>query len=328
MASNMKFLLMGYSGYAQIEGVDVHLTSYSLSLNENIIESGGIGRVYCKGYFNRWKLDAVRDYPSYELSLSCEANPYILEKALYMIQSKFHSSNAIKFYDNATKISYEFEDANLNSIEISVSLDAVATINFGFTIFKNSIEVNYCKDGYDLHAKRNAPKSLLWDCLMPYWAWGVSYTDPDENDKRSLIFDSGLCEFSFSYQQSVTPKYGCRAGSTENAMPPMAIVFGMPDVTWNLTYMMVDDISIDDSGIPSNEIALCGKQLEFQYRKWTCLNDEASSWKTDEFHVYFDDVYPTSYSPSVANAGDANRMSVSGTVFGIMSYTCEIDKKQ
>lgn len=311
-------LLKGYTGYAFIEDVSAHMTSYSLSMNQNVIESGGIGRIYNNGYFNRWKLDAVADYSQYDLSITCEANSSILIKALYMMYYKFHSSNSVKFYDDSIKIYLEYSNANLTSIELSVGIDAVATITFGFVTFGNNISVYYGEGGYNLQAKRNAPSSLVGDCLMPYWAWGVAYTRKEENDEESkLVFGKGLCDFSFSYQQSVTPKYGCCASTSTKAVGPKAIVFGLPNVTWSLTYAMVESVNTYYN-IASNKIALCGDKLEFKYQK---KNTKSSQDTKTEAHIYFYDVYTTSYSPSVGNSGDVNKLTVSGMVFGTMSYS-------
>lgn len=307
----MIYLLKGYTGYAVIEGVSVHMTSYSLSMNQNVIESTGIGKIYSNGYFNRWKLDAVEDYAQYDLSITCEANVSILLKALYMITDKFHSSNSVNFYDNASRFSVVFGGALLTNVELSVNLDSVAIITFNFVSFGNKISVYYGNGGYNSKVNGNAPSSLVGDCLMPYWAWSVSYKKTLGQNQK-LVFGSGLCDFNFSYQQPVTPKYGCCASSDLTSISgPNAIVFGVPNVTWNLTFAMVNAVdTTNNSTLLKNQISLYDDKLEFKYNKGN-----------SEIHIYFSDVYTTSYSPSVGNASDVNKMTVSGIVFGVMSYS-------
>jgi hypothetical protein len=62
----LKPLLMGYTSKCFIDDIQIFLTSYNLSINTNIIRSGGVSQIRnSSGGFNRIGLNAVRDCPYY-----------------------------------------------------------------------------------------------------------------------------------------------------------------------------------------------------------------------------------------------------------------------
>lgn len=295
----MKVLLKGYSGYATIDGHDILMTSFSLSMSENIVQSGGVGKLLLASEtWKRYKIDALRDYPSYEISISCDANMNIINYLINKITSKYHSYVDVKFYDNTSGMSYEFDNCCLTSMQLSVSADtSAASLFFGFTSFKDEIEVEF--GDYSYTPKRDAPDDLVGAILMPYWAWGVEYTDFNAND---------LYEFSISYSQPVIPKFGCCGEVSDNAPKPKKIIFGLPELKYELTYIVANETKISDYTIHSNEISISTHELVVKYHQ------------TDENNIRFKmtDCYPDSYAPSYANSGDVNKIMVSGTVYGTL----------
>lgn len=306
MASKMKWLLMGYTGYATVDGIDTLMSSFSLTMNENVIQSNGVGRILHDDEFDRFKMDAVRDYPSYDISLSFDANYKIMDYFLSRVVTGFHSFIELRFYDDASGIEYYFDNCCLTSLQLSVDNNAAAVLSVGFTAFKDEIEVNY--DEYDYKQKRNAPKEIVGDVLLPYWGWGVEYPD---------FVDEDLYSFSISYSQSVTPKFGCFGEDEDNAVRPKKIVFGVPDLKYELVYVVADETHTHDYEIPSNRVALSRKTLLVKYKQrfWHDLKDLI------EFDFDMSDCYPDTYSPQYANNGDVNKMTISGTVYGSVKYT-------
>ena len=340
--SDMKVILMGYSGYAQIDGHNTLMTSFSLSMNENIIHSTGVGKLYYEtiagggtrhGRFTRYKMNAVRDYPGYEFSITAEANYDILDYILKQITTKFHSFITVKFLDSASGIKYEFDNCCLTSFSLGVSNNSVAVATFGFVAFQDEIEVKFCQNGYDKLAGRNAPGAvsdygaiyenadgtgnLVGAVLMPYWAWGI-----DTQDIYGQYFnDEDLYEFTISYSQAVTPKFGCYGVASDLAPAPSKIIIGVPEAKYELTYLVANPTDVSDYLIRSNKVAISRRNMVVKYHQ---TRPEGSIVGQGEDVVDLEfmlmDCYPDSYSPQLASKSDANKISVSGTVYGRIAY--------
>ena len=78
-----KSLLMGYTTKCLIDDIHLFLTSYSLTINTNVIKSNAVNKLvssatsssfnscnFYQHYFYRVGLNAIRDCPTYEISLS------------------------------------------------------------------------------------------------------------------------------------------------------------------------------------------------------------------------------------------------------------------
>ena len=301
MSSNMRFLLLGYSGYATIAGFDTLMSSFSLSLAENVLQSGGVGRIFdeAEDAFSRLKLNGVRDYPGYEMSIACDATPEMLKYFLQGVRGGFRSFVDVSFIDGATGVSYAFDKCCLTSLTLNVSNNAQATVSFGFLTYRDTIEVNF--GDYSVEQGREAPQEFVGNVLMPYWAWGADYPDFNSSD---------LYEFSVSYTQQVTPKYGCEGVISDNAVAPMKIVIGVPEVKYELTYMVATATDVQDYLLQSNKVAQSGKSLVVKYHK----GDDAG------FSLVLSDCYPDSFTPMYGGAGEASKMQIAGTVYGGVQY--------
>ena len=306
MASKMKWMLMGYTGYATIDGYETLMSSFAVTMNENVIQSTGDGRILYNDEFDRFKLDAVRDYPGYDISITCDANYEILHYFLKRVVTGFHSFIDVKFTDDASGIWYDFGNCCLTSLTLSVDNEASASLSFGFVAFKDEIEADF--ENYDYKQGRHAPKELVGDVLLPYWAWGVEYPDYNEDD---------LYSFSITYTQPVTPKFGCFGEDAHNALRPKKIVFGVPDVKYELTYIVADTTHTNDYGIHSNMVALSRKTLVVKYAQYFQTHTRKPPI---EFRFIMTDCYPDTLTPQYASKGDVNKMTISGTVYGKIRY--------
>jgi len=333
--SNMKVLLNGYSGYAQIDGHNVLMTSFSLSMNENILQSSGVGKLYKQNsmnhVFSRYKMNAVRDYPGYEFSISVDANYDILNYVFTQIATRFDALIPIKFVDDASGIRYEFEQCLLTSFSLGVANNAAASVTLGFLVLQDEIEVKFCEKDYNHKAGRMAPGAkdtlgvssylaadgtgvLVGATLMPYWAWGIETID----QYGGYFKDEDLYDFTISYSQPVTLKHGCYGRSSDNAPAPIKIVIGVPEVKYDLTYIVANSTNVSDYSIPSNLVALSKREMTVKYRQTKAV--EGGGEEKIEFGFKMTDCYPDSYSPQYASSGDVNKISVSGTVYGKIEY--------
>lgn len=333
MATKMKVLLNGYSGFAELDGHNLLMTSFSLSMNENVIQSEGVGRILRKSMqgkaqtggsadvrhvFERYKLNAVRDYPGYDISIGAEANPDVLDYLFTKITTNFHSFVELKFTDNASGIAYDFDRTCLTSFTLSVGNNSAAMLQLNFITFKDEIDVTMCQNGYDEKAIRHAPEELVGAVLMPYWAWGIETIDIYGN----YLNDEDLYDFSITYSQNVNPKYGCFGVNDQNAIKPSKVVFGVPEVKYDLTYVVANPASVSDYLIASNLVSTSGRNMVVKYHQVLPPHSLINQMTTQaiDFSFTMTDCYPDSYSPQYANSGDVNKMSVSGTVYGKINY--------
>ena len=291
----MKVLLEGYSGYALIGGNPTLMTSFSVTKTENIIESGGIGKILSGGRFKRSKLNVVRDYPSYEISVSCDAQQALLDYLLKKITDKYYSFISLEFHDDASGIHCSFSDCCLTSFQLGVELNSAATVSIGLQVFTDSIGMSF--GDHNAKKKHNANNRLVGAVLMPYYRWGVAYPDFKDED---------LVGFSVSYSQQVTPKFECCASTSNNAIKPKKIIFGLPAITYELTYLVYHKTKTNYYDIHSNNAANSNKTLKVKYNKG--------------FDFEMTNCYPDSYSPQLANSGDANKVTIAGTCYGKIKY--------
>lgn len=300
------FILNGYTGYAFIGGIQVLLTSYSLTSSENIIGNDAVGNIInSSGKFTRTKLNSVRDYPTHEISMSFDVQKKILRKILKKATSKYYSFTPVSFKDEANGINLSWNDACLTSFSLSVSNNSQASMSVSFSCYSDSADISF--GTHNKSTKHNAPVRFRGEVLMPYYKWGVSYP---------FFKDGDLYEFTISYSRSVTPKFGCEGKTNNNnAIAPKYVIFGVPDIKYELTYLVCHATTTSWHNINANEIA--NRNANF----------DLSTFKSNELVVKYNDgvkfkltnCYPDSYSPSYGNSGDFNKITMSGTCYGALT---------
>lgn len=303
----MKILLQGYTGKSIVDGEMLLLTNYSLSMDENVIAASGAGKILTSNMmFRRFGLNAMRDYPSYRLSMSADVHFPFFMKMIQRIRGMLSVFMAVSFTDDATGIDYSFDQAILTSLSVSVPNNGTASMTMGFEMFRDEIEVNTGHD-YDYHAIGHPHDNIIWDNLMPYWAWGVSYDD---------FHDDDLLSFDFTFEQPVTPHFGCEALDSDNAVGPMKVVMGVPKLTYRLEYLLAHATRTNDYAIPSPQIASdLAKTLDIRYhRNHVTFIDGAAQNKQDEVLIRFTNCYPDSYTPNLVGGNET--VEVNGTVYG------------
>ena len=300
----MRVLLNGYTGRCTLNGLNTLMTSWGLSVSTNVIKSAASVPLWRDGQFKRLAGHAVRDYPSYQVSVSVEPEKTLFNNVMEKFAGRgFRDAFSVKFMDDATDIEYSFGSAYLTSFGLSVSSNAVCSLSFSFICFKNKFTMEM--DGYDKKANKVSGdsnpnvKNLVGAVLMPYWAFGVSYGGYPS---------SALQEFSFDYSQPVEPKYGCVGSSSNKAVEPLAAVFGQPSLTYSLTYVMDGKFNVDDYDRNSNKIVVGDD-----------VNDLEIKYNGDEL-LKFKDCFPDSYTPSVGQMNGVSTFGVSGTVYGGVEY--------
>lgn len=281
-------MLRGYSGAVQIEGIPSFLTSYSLTLNTNLIRSGAVAPIYNNNEFKKISLAPLRDFPIYELNISIELNKNICRKLFALIEDYFRQPIHVKFSDKSINLTLNFFDCYVTSFSLNIQNGAVATASLTCSYYKDTFELD--SENHDVEQK--SVNEVEKD-LMPYYSWKFEY-DGIKNDVNS---------FSLNYSQTVTPKFGCIGSSSDKAEAPIAYVISNPTVNFQCTYVLYkgfdNGIDLYDKG---NEIYKKMKNVTIDYVGIDSLK--------------FKDCYIDTYSPQLGNPGSANMMSISGSVYG------------
>lgn len=285
---SLTHMLKGYSGAVQIEDISSFLTSYSLTLNTNLIRSGAVAPIYKNNKFNMISLAPLRDFPIYELNISIELNKKICEKLFGLIKEYFRDPISINFQDDSIGLELKFSDCYVTSFSLNIQNEAVATASLTCSYYKDTFELE--SKEHDITQKKN--NNVNKD-LMPYYGWEFKYNGIS-NDVNS---------FSLNYSQTVTPKFGCIGSNSNKAIAPIAYVISNPTVNFQCTYVLYEgfDKSVD-SYTKGNEIYNNMKDVTIDY--------------TGISKITFNKCYIDTYSPQLGNPGSANMMSISGTVYG------------
>lgn len=158
---------------------------------------------------------------------------------------------------------------------------------------------------------------------MPYYSFGVKYS--------GYPYYS-LYEFSFGFNQEITPKFYCSGekGSAGNAIAPGAVVWGLPTITYNLTYAMTKtDVNVNDYTRVNSHKIVVGKNGKDPDTGEDNVAPEAVSlsiWYKGKERITFGTCYPDSYSPSLVNKGaEVNKYNITGGVYGKVTYTPDDD---
>lgn len=292
----LKIMLNGYTGRCTVDGYATMMTSYNFSVSTNVIKSTASVPLWRNKRFDRIAGLAVRDYPTYNLSISIE----VTEAFLWHLFEKMGKNGCrdafkVNFIDDAYGVEYGFRECYLQRMDFAVDNEAAATVQLEFAYFKDTFTLKY--GTHDLQKKNNADRSLVGAVLLGYYSFGIRYSGFEKND---------LYQFSFSYRQPVTPKFGCVGKTDRNAVDPMKAIFGQPEMTYSLTYIMATQTSIDHYRIDSNKVANQGETLAIT--------------RGHKDRLVFTNCYPDSYDPQVGQKNGANMVSIEGTVYGSITY--------
>jgi hypothetical protein len=325
----MKMILNGYGGYATIDGYEILMTSFSLSMNERIIESNGVanylypqtGEEEAKR-FKRYRFNALRDYPEYQISISCEITYDLYCHIMDVLAINFDNKMPVYFSNSSTGLYYHFDDCYLMSFNMEIGNNTVASASFTFMSYMDTIDVEY--QNMNFMAGRLASEKLIGTPLMPYWAFGVSYVN-NKYPTSIVKFDStNLYDFSFSYERTITPKHGCFGKSSNNALAPFRIVIGIPTVSIDMTYLVGNYTSLHPYRVPSNQIVTSDYVLTLMYKK---IREEATQFdeqgnvientgEEESVDVKFMRCYLTSYALSAGDGSTVDKIRMSGSCYG------------
>lgn len=358
-----KTLLMGYTTKCLIDDIHLFLTSYSLTINTNVIKSNAVNKLvssvtssnisscnFYQHYFYRVGLNAIRDCPTYEISLSFQLTPCVFKHLLtHLCDYYFHKPLKIVLQDqtsgfDGTNNIFSFNKCFVTNFSFSVDNDSVATGSLSatyygeqFEYYSNSLNVSSAQSWTEKESKYGGG-----NLLMPYYGWGVDYNNEQISDaslnnfslNRNLFNGENVQSFSFNFQHSLTPKYFCCASTDRTtSVAPKKIIFSLPQMNYDISYIIQDKTIKNTTHYSScfaNEI-VAKDALEWnlsiayqgKFSNNLSTGSKGQAIKNNENNSEFNKIglkcqycYPDSYTPSFGNNGSVNSLNVSGTIYG------------
>ena len=336
---SMQFMTKGYGGKCSIAGLACLMTSYSLSMGTNMIKSGAVAPIWTSnggnsadGQFTRMSLPALRDCATYDISVGLQPTPKLLDFLMNeLADHSFHRKVPLVFSDAASGLLYDFDDAYVANFSLSVQNGSAAEVTLSFSYFRNTFEVRWAK-----HSPQRAGGNgnvLAGTSIMPYWMFGLEMngTGFNADDVQS---------FSVTFAHSITPKFGCcgLSENVDNAPGPSHVVFSQAGMSYEANFVMYHKTD-EDARIYKNGDKGYGAKTAFRNGgavkiKW---HDAGSGEHVYDFKdgsgnsgaklkggrakaLTLNHCYPDTYSPQVGSPDSPNAVSVSGTVYGSVTY--------
>lgn len=230
MKGKTKLITTGYTGYGLINKNKVSLTSYTLNINRNLINSNGVYNS-TKGDVNdvyRNGMPVIQDFPTVDLQIKVQCTKSLFLFFCKMIANQRNKSVQICFVDKSTGFQFVSDYNYLRSMSFSVNQNSILQLDLSFLSISEHLHIS----NGDFKVFEYVSKELPFteqQRLMTYWEFYL-------RDKKSHIPD--IIGFDFSFQQDLIPKYGLTKSLTVEAPMCKKIVFGLPKISFGLTRLM------------------------------------------------------------------------------------------
>ena len=259
MRSNTKLITTGYTGYGKIVDDDdkttyfISLSSYSLTVNRNLIISNGVYNSAKKDangiYTNsnavneiyRTSNPVIPDFPTVDLQINIQCTKSLFEFFCKMISENRNKNLKICFIDQSVGFNFEAKYNFLRSFNFSVDSDSILQIELSFLTFTDSLNIS--NDNFEL--RDYIRKQLAFDYqnrLMPYWDFSITSNITVKKDEDTKIINSvqlgDIISFDFSFEQDLIPKYGLVASTFSTPLMCKKVLFSLPKISFNLSKLM------------------------------------------------------------------------------------------
>lgn len=311
------FIAGGYGGYATIGGNSLFLTSYNLTMNTNLIQSGASGRIWDNNQskFNRLSLSGYRDFAGYDLSLSFEATRDSFNYLLDAIVNYPHSPIPVVFKDVNYTLEYSFAQAYISKVTFSFNTDGACEMDADFLVCKRTVEV--CSPSDVVNNVINPKgKDLAGGTLLPYYFFGIEYDDDN-------IDIDGLVSFNFTLEQEIEKKFGCVGFASDNCPEePMYLVFGKMNGGYSITYLYKSEESNSENANESD-----GNNSVTDVNYLTQERDLIVKYKGTNI-LTCEKAFAETYTPNVAQKSGYNTVQINGTIFGGVEFQSIPEQQQ
>lgn len=306
-----KVLLAGYSCYGELNNNFCFITSYSITYNTNILKSNAFNTSGFFGSntatFQRLVLGRVRDNPTIQIQLSVQLTDAIYQDIISnLCGNYFHEAYKINFHDNVTGTEFKYTECYVTSVSFAVARDGLATLSLSASYFSTYFNLslkNYPISLTDssLTGSSNAAKVSGGEKLLPYYKFSAHH---------DFFKNFDIMQMGWSFQQTVTPKYGCIGSSATTSCPSpgiLGLTFGLPVINYNVTYLVYNKETSTISPYTSSAGVFSAGTNNMSFY---CIGSST---------LILSNCIQQVYAPRFGNKGDVNTIQVNGTCLGCVS---------
>ena len=222
------------------------VTSFDVSFTRNLLVSQGAMRYGSSVKdISRYAGPYLQDVPAIKCSLSMEMTRNMLKEMALAIDEKRNEAWGIKIRDHSTSINWTFDECYLQSLSLNVRTGGVLVGNIDMLVVEDSVEYSWQGKSLYRGTRTDPPIENGWDKdegLVPYYACSL------KRDGDTLY---SVIDFSFQFQQPVTPRYECSGSSSDRAKFPSRVTFGVP--TCSCSFSRVPSTSGDVEFLSSSD---------------------------------------------------------------------------
>lgn len=361
MESKMQFATYGYSGFCIIkpnkseanksEANNLHslLSSFQITVNTKMLYSDAVDKIYKSNdqennnfVFNKLGLNAIRDFPVYDIGLSFQCNFNFYNAMMTEMLNGFKNSFLVELQDTHYNFKYVFNQCYVNNFSVSVEQNSVCVLNIGFSYFHSDFQLLKASLKEEVEGAVYGIGKNIGD-MMPYFSFGVDFYnatgdttgDTTGDSTGDSIFSGGnLLSFNFNYTREVIPKFGCIGSFKEiNALKPVKIYFALPVANISLNYLynqhLLSQNVFNDYLLSSNNSLQYKLQINYSYSKSIIQTNPKTNDITVITKKYTNNLSLTrcgieDYLPSLARASTYNTINLSMRVLGKISFQSSI----
>lgn len=231
-------LSSGYTAAAKIafgadgEFVKVSLTNYSASFHKSIIQSNAVWKHAADvNTFNRTRGPYLQDAPVVSCEVSFEPDRKLFQSLIQMIAGNRTEIIKVQFTDFASGVDWLFSECYLQTFSFNVSENTILAVTLSLFVQIDTVNYTWAPETADLKSDAVIPLTSP----IPYYAWNIS--------EGETVLD-GIRDFSFSFTQQITPKYGCTGNSSPYAPGAEKLVFGLPSMEFGMTRVLHEEGSL------------------------------------------------------------------------------------
>ena len=222
----------GFTAAGFLDETKLSLTSYSASHHKTLMQSNAVwNHATSLNTFRRTKGPYIQDVPTISCEISFEPDADLLKNIIDKIIDTRNAIFTVGITDSASEINWDFSECYMQSFSFDVSMDSILSASASFFVVPEQLSYTWSDRTNPQYGSNN---NLPLKTPIPYYAWKISKFLEGETKEITDI-----TEFSFSFNQSITPKYAC-CGSSENTAPSAThLLFGIPTIEFGLTRLMV-----------------------------------------------------------------------------------------
>ena len=226
----------GFTTAGFLDDMKLSLTSYSASHHKTLMQSNAVwNHATSFNSLRRMKGPYIQDVPTISCEITFEPEFSLLQTIMTKLITARHSVFKVGITDHSSSINWIFDKCHIQSFSFDVSMNSILTASASFFVVPEYVSYTWSNRERNNYGADNL---LPITTPIPYYAWKLSDVGGEIKD---------ISEFSFSFSQTITPKYSC--SGNQSTLPPAAthLLFGLPTIEFGMTQLMTKSGDIDFS---------------------------------------------------------------------------------